>query len=68
MASDRKIQNETKRLFGFVPKTCWIADIKAEFGLTARILPKSGDEYRAYPCPLEKRQPVMQVMRTLGVI
>ena len=68
MASDRRIQDETKRLFGFVPKACWIADIKAEFGITVRILPNRSDEHRAYPCPPEKRQPVIQAMRTLGVI
>jgi hypothetical protein len=68
MASDRRIQDETKRLFGFVPKACWIADLKAEFGLTTRISVPRGDEYRAYPCPPEKRQPLIQAMRTLGVI
>jgi hypothetical protein len=25
----KSIQSETNRRFGFVPKTCWIADIKA---------------------------------------
>jgi hypothetical protein len=68
MATDRKIQEETKRLFGFVPKACWIADIRAEFGLTPQIVPNRNGEDRAYPCPLEKRRPVIQAMRTLGVI
>jgi hypothetical protein len=32
MLTYREIQKITKSRFGFVPKTCWIADIKAEHG------------------------------------
>lgn len=68
MATYKQIQNETKRQFGFVPKTCWIADIKAENGLTSRVAANREGEDRKYPCPAEKRTRLTQVMRTLGVV
>jgi hypothetical protein len=51
---------------GFVPKACWIAHVKSEFGLTApnRLEVKS----RKYPCPPEKRPVIVEAMRRLGVI
>ena len=68
MTTYRKIQEETKRRFGFVPKTRWIADIKARFGLTMRIAPNRQGEDRVHPCPSDKQPALIQVMRSQGVI
>ncbi len=37
MATYKEIENYVRSNFGFVPKTCWIADVKSSFGLTKRI-------------------------------
>jgi len=63
-----KIQQAVKNEQGFVPKTCWIAHIKDDYGLTTRRAPNrapSGE--RKYPCPPEKRPMIEKTMRRLGV-
>jgi len=63
------IGREVQRIGGFVPKTCWIAHVKSEFGLTARMAPNRLDvKSRKYPCPPEKRPVIVAAMRRLGVI
>jgi hypothetical protein len=34
-----EIAQEVKRIGGFLPKNCWIAHVKSEFGLTGRVAP-----------------------------
>jgi|HubBroStandDraft_1064217.scaffolds.fasta_scaffold301512_2 hypothetical protein len=63
------IANEVQRLGGFVPKTCWIAHVKSDFGLTGRVAPNRIDaKSRKYPCPSEKRRVIVEAMRRLGMI
>ncbi len=41
---------------GFVPRTCWIADVKAQRGLTTRIAHNRLDPTsRVHSCPESKR-------------
>lgn len=64
-----KIANEVQRIGGFMPKTCWIAHVKSEFGLTRRVAPNRIDaKRRKYPCPSEKRPVIVEAMRRLGMI
>ncbi len=66
MVTYKTIQEETRRACGFVPKTCWIADVKAELGLISRIAANRIDpEGRAQPCPSTKRLCLTQVIRHL---
>lgn len=37
MATYKQIQNHVKQKYGFIPKTCRIADIKSQHGLTIRV-------------------------------
>ena len=49
-----QIQQEVKLRFGFVPKTCWIADVKARSGYPVRRAPNRQKGSRKYPCPADK--------------
>lgn len=69
MATYEEIQMTTKELFGFVPKTCWIADVKADFGLTTRFAPnRVSHTRRKHPCPVGKRDALIQVLAHLRMI
>ena len=67
MAIYKDIQVETKRRCGFVPKTCWIADVKAELGLISRTAANRIDpKGRKYPCPVAKRSCLLQVVKAIA--
>ena len=69
MATYRQIQNRVKAAAGYVPKTCWIADIKAQHGLTARKAPnRFSPTSREYPCPPNKKGSIEAAMRHFGMI
>jgi hypothetical protein len=66
MATYKEIQAETKRQFGFVAKTCWIADAKAEMGLISREAANRIDpENRKHPCPPNKRDGLRKILEVL---
>jgi len=67
-ATYKEIQRAVKKEQGFVPKTCWIAHIKYDYGLITRPAPnRAPNGERKYPCPPEKRPMIEQTMRRLGV-
>lgn len=69
MATYQQIQEETKARFGFTPKTCWIADIKAEFGLTRGSAPNRLNQgSRKHPCPAHRKDELTTIMDELGVL
>ncbi len=69
MATYKEIQERVRRTDGFTPKTCWIADIKAQHGLTTREAPNRMDgSGRKHPCPRNKRSAIEAAMRHLGMI
>ncbi len=69
MATYKEIQQAVKKKYGFVPETCWIAHILSDYGLTTRKAPnRIHPNRRAVPCPEEKRKPIENVMRSLGVL
>lgn len=69
MATYREIENYVRNNFGFVPKTCWIADVKNSFGLTTRVAPNRHSLIkRTNPCLSEKRQFIIKAMKALGDI
>lgn len=68
MPTYKEIQYHVRRTQSFVPKTCWIADVKATYGLTTRIATNRADpRSRKHPCPTEKRAALEDAMRELGV-
>jgi len=47
----KQIQSEYKKLYNRSIKTCWIADVKRELGLTKRVAYNRKDELKVvYPC------------------
>ena len=66
-ATYAEIKECVKRQFGFVPKSSWIAHVKELNGLrVGRNRPHA--RVRQVPCPPDKREPIEQSMRRLGVI
>jgi hypothetical protein len=69
MATYRDIQQYVKSTFGYVPKTSWIADVKAHHGLVRRaaanrISPSS----RLYPCPSAKEKDIEAALRHFRIL
>lgn len=61
-----RIQAEFDRRHGIEPKTCWIANLLEERGLTrGPAWNRQGDE-PLHPCPPEHRANLLAVMRDLG--
>ncbi len=69
MATYKDIQNKVKELYGFVPKTCWIAHVKEINGLNPR---KSANRLqrnkRANPCPDSKTKFIRKVLKYYQLI
>jgi hypothetical protein len=69
MATYKEIQGLVKLKYRFQPKTCWIADVKASFGLTSRQAPnRISSLSREAPCPPDKRAAIEAALRELGMI
>ena len=69
MATYKDIQNKVKEKFGYIPKTCWIADVKDKCGLEVKESANriSGDE-RSNPCPINKIKDLKEAFQDLGLI
>jgi hypothetical protein len=69
MVTYRKIQEYVMANFGFVPKTCWIAHVLSDYGMTHGAAPNRIDaNRRKVPCPSEKRGPIEMACWALGRI
>ncbi len=69
MATYKKIQAAVQAESGIVPKTCWIARVKSDLGLTTRQAPnRISQDWRQHPCPPEKRPAIISALRKLGML
>ncbi|MBB4401994.1 MULTISPECIES: hypothetical protein [Rhizobium/Agrobacterium group] len=69
MATYKQIQSWVKEQYDFVPKTCWIADVKAGYGKTSRVASNRIDSSdRKYPCPEERREAIETALRHFSII
>lgn len=68
MATYKQIQTWVKQNYGFVPETCWIADIKSQSGLPMREAPNRKGAKRVKPCPPEKAESIRAALRHFGMI
>ncbi len=65
MPTYKEVQARVKAVHGFVPKTCWIAHVKAMHGLTGRTAPnRISANRRIHPCPPDKQ---MAIEAALGL-
>jgi hypothetical protein len=64
-----QVSERVKATYGRVPKTCYVADVKAHFGLTRGIAPNRFDaNAREHPCPPEFRPHIEKARRYFGMI
>jgi len=69
MATYQQIAERVKSKNGFVPKTCWIAHVKADHGLTKRVaFNRMSATNRIHPCPADKRAAVENALKHFGMI
>ena len=68
MATYNEIQKEFKRRYGKTIKTCWIADIKSQHGLTRGNAPNRFGEERTNPCPPIHKEKIEDVLRYFDMI
>jgi hypothetical protein len=68
MATYAQIAAWIRHEFGFVAQTCWIADVKAQHGLTRSQAPNRIDPTcRAKPCPDSKRAAIEKALTHFGM-
>jgi hypothetical protein len=69
MATYKEIQDYVRGRYGFQPKTCWIANVKADHGLTTR---QASNRFsatsREQPCPPDKRPLIEDALRHFNMI
>ena len=64
MATYKEIQQTVRDIAGNVPKTCWIAHVLSDHGLTNRQAANRIDSReRTNPCPPEKRPSLEKALR-----
>jgi len=69
MATYAQIEERVRKTSGFTPKTCWIAHILSEHGLTKRMAPNRADpNARAHPCPAARKAAIEDALRHFGMI
>ncbi|OZA92340.1 MAG: hypothetical protein B7X57_08445 [Erythrobacter sp. 34-65-8] len=68
MATYREIQDRVRALVGYTPKTCWIADVKSQHGLTSRTASNRLTNDRVHPCPADKKTDIEAALRQFGMI
>ncbi len=64
----KKIQEYVKRKYGFVPKTCWIADTKEFCGLVTRKTWNRKGKQRKHPCPKDKLPAIKEALKYSGLL
>jgi hypothetical protein len=68
MATYKEIQKFVKEYFGFVPKTCWIADVKEKAGLHPKKAYNRTSNIRTNPCPNNKIPAILNALKHFTMI
>jgi hypothetical protein len=68
MATYQEASDFVKRIYGFVPKSCWIAHAKELSGLPVRRAWNRASRGRKVPCPSEKTEPIQAAFRHFGML
>ncbi len=64
MKTYKNIQDEYKKLYKKSIKSCWIADVKRELGLTTRqAYNRISDSSVKYPCPNEYKDNIKHIIQ-----
>jgi len=66
MPTIKQIQNYVKNKYGYLPKSCWIADVKEQMGIEVKIAHNRENEmYRKHPCPKNKIEQLKEAINFL---
>ncbi len=69
MATYKAIQNYIKDKYNCSVKTCWIADMKEQCGITTRTAPnRKSEKSRVYPCPDQHKEKILESFSYYGMI
>lgn len=69
MATYKEIQEYIKMRHGYVAKTCWIAHVKSELGISTRVaINRKDSDKRVYPCPADKHEDIVAALRHFNMI
>ena len=68
MATYKQMAKYVRKQFDFEPKTCWIADVKEQNGLSPRRAHNRLGTERQVPCPLDKVEPITEALRHFQMI
>jgi len=69
MATYRQIIDYVRCQNNFAPKTCWVAHVLSDHGLTKYRAPnRKGEVYRVNPCPDSKRGAIEGALRYFKMI
>ena len=68
MATYNQIINYVRENYGYTVRTCWIADIKAQHGLTVRRSWNRQGNGRQNSCPETKQTSIEGALRHFGMI
>ena len=64
----KQTQTAVKLKYGFVPETCWIADVKSRTGLPMRKASNRKGIEGVRPCPPEKVESIQSALWHFGII
>ena len=70
MKTYTEIQHLVARILGVRPssvKTCWVAEVKRELGLTRGSAPNTGRGQRAPACPPKYKEAIWRVLSNEGI-
>ena len=65
MATYKQIVECVKRRTGRTVKTCWVAEVKRELGLTTKAAWNRGQGAGAPPCPARYKEAIRQCIEAL---
>ncbi len=69
MATYKAIQNYIKDKYNCSIKTCWIADMKEQCGISTRKAPnRISKSKRVYPCPEKYKAKMIDTFRHFGMV
>ena len=68
MATYKEIQSWVKVNYGWVAKTCWIADCKEQKGLPVKRAANRQTAARMVPCPDNKRDAIFEAFKHFSMI
>ena len=68
MATYKEIQDYVKEKYGFIPKTCWIADLKSQYGLTTKVAYNRKGKKQIHSCPENKKKFIILAFRHFSMV